>query len=337
MLRCYAAENHYLIPVEDLGEPQDTAMAAAEQAREIIWYDLLEPTEEELDQVEQALSLSIPTKEKMKEIEASSRLYQVEGATFMTITLLSSIERDDPIKSQLTFVLKGPVLVMIRYADPTALKAFRLRSQRPTVSRLVSGEDVMLGIIEGLIDSTADQLEAVGDEIESASRDVFKRKRDKNASKNANYLQSLIERIGGKANILSTIRESLVSISRLVSYQQTNAPGSAHTSKEARQRLKLIQRDTASLSEHANFQAGKITFLLDATMGLINLEQNQITKIFSVASLIFLPPTLIGSIYGMNFKDMPELNWHGGYYFALLAMVIMAVLPLWFFKKRGWL
>lgn len=301
----------------------------------VVWYDLWSPDADEVRTVEKALNTTIPTKDKMKEIEASSRLYQADGVTYMTITLLSN-DGDELVKSQMTFILKGEVLVTVRYANPLSINAFTARAQRANRVSFSTGEHVMLGIIESVIDSTADTLENLSDEIDTANREVFGKK-SSNATKNASFLQSLIERIGAKAADLSAIRESLVTISRLVTYQTANLPSSAFVHKEAKQRLKVIQRDAISLSEHASFQSGKITFLLDSTLGQINLEQNQIIKIFSVAAVVFLPPTLVASVYGMNFDDMPELHWHFGYPYALGLMVLLAVLPLYFFKKRGWL
>jgi len=194
----------------------------------------------------------------------------------------------------------------------------------------------MLGLIEAIIDRTADALERVGDEVDVISREVFRNKA-KSVSKKTRDLQSLIEQIGTKGDFLTKLRESLVSITRLIAYHSAVDRRTHRTSKEVRQRVKLIQRDAAALGEHAIFLSGKINFLLDATLGLINLEQNQIIKIFSVAAVVFLPPTLVASIYGMNYDFMPELHWSFGYPFALGMMLVSAILPYFYFKRRGWL
>ena len=194
----------------------------------------------------------------------------------------------------------------------------------------------MTGLIEALIDRMADALERLGNEIDVISREVFRSKVDK-ATKKTRNLQSFIEQIGRKGDFLTMVRESLVSISRLVAYHVAVESGDRKLTKETRQRIKLIQRDAASLGEHASFMANKINFLLDATLGLINLEQNQIIKIFSVAAVVFLPPTLVASIYGMNFDFMPELQLTLGYPLAIVLMVLSAILPFVYFKRRGWL
>ena len=201
----------------------------------------------------------------------------------------------------------------------------------------------MLGLVEAIIDRAADALERIGDEVDAISREVFRNK-SPSVSKKTHNLQSLIEQIGRKGDLLTKIRESLVSIARLVAYHSAiESSGRVldatrrKSPKEIRQRIKLIQRDATSLGDHAIFLSGKINFLLDATLGLINLEQNQIIKIFSVAAVVFLPPTLVASIYGMNFDFMPELHWLPGYPLALALMVLSAVVPYLYFKQRGWL
>jgi len=209
--------------------------------------------------------------------------------------------------------------------------------QRPNGVSCESGELAMLGLLEAMIDRTADALERIGNEVDGISREVF-RKNNSSVTKKTRDLQSLIEQIGQKGDFLSVIRESLVSVGRLVAYHTAlDGIGTRKAIKESRQRVKLIQRDATSLGDHALFLSNKINFLLDATLGLINLEQNQIIKIFSVAAVVFLPPTLVASIYGMNFDVMPELKFHFGYPVALLMMVLSAYLPFLYFKRRGWL
>lgn len=301
MLRCYIHEKNKL----KLAHPTGEAIKNA------IWFDLLDATESEDRLIEEILQAEVPTQEDMKEIELSSRLYQEDGATYMIITILSAAEMDEPVKSQVTFILKENQLVTVRHTDPSPFKAFRIRSQKSNGIGYETGEHVMLGILEAVIDRTADIIEGLSDGVEAASRDVF-RKKSSNATKNAGFLQSVIENIGRKADILSMVLESLISISRLTTYHSANPAFSGPAHKEVKQLLKAIQRDALALSEHAGFISGKISFLLDSTLGLINLEQNQIIKIFSIASVIFLPPTMIASIYGMNFDIMPELKWSFG-------------------------
>ncbi|MEO9337262.1 magnesium transporter CorA family protein [Mesorhizobium sp. SB112] len=326
MLLTYSREANHLTP----------AQTGAADPLAIVWYDLINPSREEETLVEQALGIGIPTRAEMDEIELSARLYQEDGAEFMTATVLMGLETGDPVRKPVTFILKGKTLVTVRHADSRPFSAFAARCQKPNGTICSDGEAVMVGVMESIIDRMADVLERAGNEIDTISREVFRRKVS-NATKKTRDLQSLIEQIGQKGDFLTAIRESLVSITRLVAYHAALDSPQRKSTKEVKQRIKLVQRDARSLGEHANFLSSKINFLLDATLGLINLEQNQIIKIFSVAAVVFLPPTLVASIYGMNFEIMPELHWDFGYPMAIGMMITSAIVPYLFFKRRGWL
>ncbi|MDI6835166.1 MAG: magnesium transporter CorA family protein [Rhizobiaceae bacterium] len=341
MLRIYFREAERLV-LRDKSEEtvtENTATevtAAAEAVAPVLWYDLVSPTPAESRHVEQALGLEIPTRDEMEEIELSARLYQEDGAEFMTLTALTNLDGDTPAKTPVTFILKGETLVTVRYADPKPFLAFVHRALRVNAQAYGCGEEVMLGIVESIVDRMADVLERIGNDIDGISREVFRGKATPSTKKTKD-LQSLIEQLGQKGDFLGGVRESLVSISRLVAYHAALESPQRRPSKEVRQRVKMLQRDAVSLGDHATFLSGKVNFLLDATLGLINLEQNQIIKIFTVASVVFLPPTLVASVYGMNFAAMPELQWHLGYPWAILLMLLSAALPFLYFKRRGWL
>ncbi|MDW9638807.1 magnesium transporter CorA family protein [Sinorhizobium meliloti] len=329
MLRIYKSQNSRLVLVDLLD-----GLACQEP---VIWFDLFNPSSEETLLVEERLGIAIPTRDEMQEIELSDRLYQEDGAEFMTMTATAKLDSDYPAKVPVTFILKGATLVTVRHAEPKPFQVYANRIMKPNGAACETGELVMLGLLEAMIDRTADALERAGNDVDQISREVF-RKSNASATKKTRDLQSLIEQIGQKGDLLTVIRESLVSIGRLVAYHvaiEGSTPRKA--AKESRQRIKLVQRDAASLGDHALFLSNKINFLLDATLGLINLEQNQIIKIFSVAAVVFLPPTLVASIYGMNFEVMPELTWRFGYPYALILMVASALLPYVYFKRRGWL
>jgi len=301
-----------------------------------IWYDLVNPTREEEHLVEQSLGILVPTRDEMKDIEPSARLYNEDNAEFMTVTVLSNLHAHDPIKTPITFVLRDKALVTIRYAEPQPFLTFETGATKPGGRSLATGELVMVGLLEAFIDRLAQVLETIGDELDAISREVF-RSKVKGATRKARNLEALIEKIGNKGDMLTLVRESLVSILRLTTFHQTRGPANSKALREVRQEFKILQRDSSSLGDHAGFLSNKVNFLLDATLGLINLEQNQIIKIFSVAAVVFLPPTLVASIYGMNFEFMPELAWQVGYPWALGLMVASAILPYLFFKRRGWL
>lgn len=331
MLRCFARDQTRQCLVS-----AEVPLASATPAdADIVWYDLRDPTAEERGVVEAALGLSLPTREEMGEIEISSRLYQEDGGEFMTVTGLAGLDTDAPVKDPITFILKGEALVTIRHANPRPFDVFLARAQKPGGPPAGTGEQVMLGILEAMIDRLADALELAGDEVDALSREIFGK--DGDIRRETRNLEGLIGRIGRKGDLLTLARESLVSITRMSTYHAALDTEGRKPAKDVRGRVKLIQRDVASLSDHATFLSAKINFMLDATLGLINLEQAKTIKIFSVAAVIFLPPTLVASIYGMNFEHMPELQWRFGYLWALVLMVLAAVVPYLFFKKRGWL
>jgi len=298
-----------------------------------IWIDLVSPSAEEISQVQQHLSIEIPSRAEMQEIEATSRLYQENGAYFMTVTGITSPEHDSMESSAITFILSEAYLVTVRYLNPKPFDAFAARIQKPG-SNCSSSTDVMIGLLEMIIDRMADILEMHSAEVERISSMIFTQGVRKSRKKID--LHETITDIGLEGNHFSTLRESLVSVSRMALYLN-QAVAHHEQAGQLRETLKEISRDLASLADHASFMSNKITFLLEATLGMINIEQNQIIKLFSVAAVVFLPPTLIASIYGMNFKLIPELHWEFGYPMAVLLMVVSAILPFLYFKRKGWL
>ncbi|MFC6689731.1 magnesium/cobalt transporter CorA [Jhaorihella thermophila] len=299
----------------------------------IVWIDLLDPDRDEEARVEQQLGINVPTREDMEEIEISSRLFSEDGALFMTAILPSQADGDDPELLPVTFVLSKDTLVTIRYHRPRAFETFPARAAKVSMG-CDTGEGVLVALLEAIVDRLADILEHDGREIDGISRRIF-RKSEEKVMKGAD-LQDVIEAIGRKGDLTSNIRDSLVTLERVAGFlgQQTLQKKSP---RDLRERIKTLSRDIRSLADHASFLSQKITFLLDATLGLINIEQNAIIKIFSVAAVVFLPPTLIASIYGMNFEHMPELEWLLGYPFAIGLMIVSAILPFVYFKRRGWL
>ena len=339
MLRSYRRENSYLVLAQEGIQPEGSAPIDMP-----VWIDLYNPAPQDNRYVEQLLGISLPTREEMQEIEVSARLYQEDGAEFMTLTAASLLETDEPITSPITFVLKGNTLVTVRYAEPKAFANFVVRAQRSNAVPVFNGEQIMMGLIEALLDRMADALERVGNGIDQVSRQVFrkgkkeKRKgRAEKVSPSGEDLQAVIERIGQDGDLLTKVRESLVSINRVLTYHTSVEQQDKKVTKDVKARTKILYRDVVALTDQATFLSSKVNFLLDATLGLINLQQNQIIKIFSVAAVVFLPPTLVASIYGMNFSDIPELKWMFGYPWALGLMVVSAILPYLYFKRRRWL
>lgn len=323
MIQAYRKENGRLIPVE----------SGAAMTEDIIWIDVVSPSPEEERQLEAQLGTPIPTREDMEEIEISSRLYKENEAIYMTAILPALVDADDPHLEPVSFVLSGQRLITIRYHEPRAFRTFPQRAARVSMG-CDSGETALIALLEVVVDRLADILENAGKDIDRISRKIF-RKSETEPGKNKDF-QSVLEAVGRKGDLTSSIRDSLVTLERLVVFlgQETIQHKTAKTSRE---RIRILGHDIRSINDYAGFLAAKITFLLDATLGMISIEQNAIIKIFSVAAVIFLPPTLIASIYGMNFEVMPELGLPFGYPMALGMMVVSAILPYVYFKRRGWL
>ena len=298
-----------------------------------IWIDLVNPTTEEDRAVERLAGIAVPTREDMQEIEISSRLYIENGARYMTATLMCQSDTDMPRTTAVTFILAGHRLVTVRYEAP---KPFALVEHKLARSCLpgISGEMVLMELLDAVIDRCADILERAGAEVDQVSHDIFEPESERHGQAKR-YSQILIA-IGRKGVLVSKVRESLVSIGRVVTFLSAVVEGSKW-SKDMREQLKTMQRDVVSLTDHASYLSNKITFTLDAMLGVVNLEQNNIIKLFSVVAVVFMPPTLIASIYGMNFKIMPELQWEYGYYLAIVFMVLAAIGPLAYFKWKKWL
>nr|MBA3520581.1 magnesium transporter CorA family protein [Hyphomicrobiales bacterium] len=297
---------------------------------DIAWIDLVHPTDEEEDHVERLLGIEIPTREEMAEIEISSRLYRESDALYMTASILLGADTPTPQNHPVTFILTHGRLVTVRYSEPSAFRNF-VRQAGKADTDLKSADGIFVALMEAVIDRTADILEKVGAEMDAVSRGVFQAEENGKVSKD---FKAVLKRIGQSGDLNSKVRESLVSIGRLVNFLGAEC-GDRHPG--LRDYTETMAADIRSLTDHSSYVAGTTVFLLDATLGLINIEQNAIIKIVSVVSVLIMPPTLIASIYGMNFEFMPELDWRIGYPLALLAMVVAAVIPFWYFKRRGWL
>jgi magnesium transporter len=325
MLSVYVPQGACLerIAVEHGGSVPDNA----------IWFDLVTPTLAEDKLLERHLGIAVPTREEMQEIEVTSRLYVENGARYMTATLMCQSDTDTPKTTPVTFILSGHRLVTVRYDDPRPFAMVGNRLGRACPAE-INGESVLMELLDAVIDRAADILERIGVDVDHVSHDIFEPEAAQTSS--ARNYRGILKSIGRKGDLTSKVRESLVSINRVLLYL-ANEADSMKWAKEARAQLRGMQRDVQSLSDHAAYLSNKITFLLDAMLGVVNLEQNNIIKLFSVVAVIFMPATLIASIYGMNFKSMPELEWTYGYYLALLAMLLAAVLPLIYFKWKKWL
>ncbi|MFL6733653.1 MAG: magnesium transporter CorA family protein [Sphingomicrobium sp.] len=299
------------------------------------WIDLEEPTREEEKLVERCIGLNIPTEEELEEIEPSSRLYERNGALYMTLSAVRGIEEDAPTTTPIGFVLSGNRLVTVRYASPKPVLAFVGHLQRePELAR--DGPTVLVRLLDAIVDRIADELETLGEDVEKISAHIFQKNVDERRIPAAR-LTALLTRIGRAQSLLAKIRYTAVSTGRLLSFLKGSGRMNEQGLQDSRRHVESLSTDAASLIEHSSFLADNLTFLLDASLGLISIEQNAAMKLFSWAAVVFLPPTLIAGIYGMNFRHLPELGWYFGYPMALLLMLASAVLPYFYFKRRGWI
>jgi magnesium transporter len=296
----------------------------------VLWIDMEHPSREEELSLEALVELDIPTRQEMDEIEVSSRLYSRSNARYLTVSIVVQDPQQEYVTHSLTFILKDTLLITLRYFEIPSFNKFIARQKRGQFNSLKSGVDVFSGLIESMIDNMSDYLEMVGHELDTISKTVFKPK-ELNTPSN---LQTLLTNIGHYGDLTGKMRESLLSLTRALNFLILS---STDHKKQHIEAIETCAKDLISLTEHEGYLTSRINLLLNATMGMINIEQNAIIKIFSVAAVVFMPPTLIASIYGMNFHRMPELSWSYGYPFAVVLMIISAILPYYFFKRKHWL
>lgn len=329
MIRGFRMDEGRLRPVDEpLAHPDDVA-----------WFDLFAPADDEEKALEAILGVDVPTRDEMVEIEDSSRLYVDQGAIYMTATLPTKADSGFPVPAPATFILTGGRLVTVRYDEARAFRTFPDRAERLDLG-CTDGTSIFLALLDAIVERLADLLEEAARSVEALSREIFRRGAERD-DREQDY-RGVLQGVGRQGDMISQVLASLVTLERLVAFATATMTDAGkdvgkEAGKDRRTRLKSLARDTRFLAEHAGFLAQKVTFLLDATLGMISIQQNAIIKIFSVAAVIFLPPTLVASIYGMNFRVMPELDWAFGYPAAIFLMVLSAVASYSVFKLRGWL
>jgi len=302
----------------------------------IFWLDLLTPVAAELRFAEALCAIELPTKDEMREIESTSRLYCEDGARFMTTTVLSRVETDEPVIAEVTFILKNNILITIRHTDSYSFRTFShqlLRMQKN------NRDLVFLGLLETVVDRQADVLERFGADLDALSKKVFggqSASKRRKADPDTEDLRGAIEELGRVGDLIARQRDSLVNMLRLITFAGNEvACLDAHDTLYVP--LRPVARDVHSISEYASFLSNKINFMLDAVLGLINIEQNEIIKIFTIMSLVFLPPTLIASFFGMNFAYIPFLHESWGVWISLGLMLISASIPIIIFRLKRYI
>ncbi|AMP03302.1 magnesium transporter [Collimonas sp. PA-H2] len=292
-----------------------------------VWVDLTEPNDQERAWVKSIYGVTLPGEDEVKDIEASARYYEAENGDLHLRTDFLFEEDDGPSSTvTVAFILARNILFSVHGEDLPVFRLVRMRA-RSRPGSIGDYKDVLLDLYQTDAEYSADALEGVYKKLDEVSQRVLQKKLTDQAAAEALSAMAHEEDLNGR------IRRNMMDTRRAVSFLMRGRLLNVDQFEDARQ----ILRDIESLDGHTAFLFDKINFLMDATVGFININQNKIIKIFSVASVAFLPPTLIASIYGMNFRFMPEFEWHLGYPLALVLMVCSAITPFWYFRRRGWL
>lgn len=300
--------------------PNEEALFPPEDA---IWVDLVKPAAEVRAEVEQRYDVRLPDADDIAEIEATARFFKDEDGLHIHSLFLHDME-DPPVNVTVAFILKDERLFTLHDQELSTFRLFRLQARRqPGMIR--SAMSILLALFTTKVDRLADILESVYTGLEAASRAVL--------GQAESEMEALLESIAKYEDITGKARLSLMDTQRALSFILRNAK----LTPEQIERIQDVLRDIDSLLPHTAFLFDKVNFLMDAVQGFINIEQSQIIKTFSIAAVVFLPPTLIASIYGMNFHYMPELDWTFGYPLAIVLMIMSGFAPYWYFKRRGWL
>lgn len=305
----------------------------------VAWIDLVSPNPDEVAFVERTTGLDVPNIEGLSEIESSSRLSHRNGAIYLSAPLVYRADSDQPSTTPVGFVLTRERLITVRFEELHSFNTFANRGLADESPPLTSAA-AFAGLMDAITDRIADILENIAAELDTLSHRLFHSPATVPAARRPPAretadLRIILRRVGHSGDLSSKIRDSLHGIARIVSYvSNLAADWLPHGSKL---RLDTVRQDVMSLSDYEAHIANKIQLLLDATLGLINVEQNNIIKVLTIVSVVGIPPTLIASMYGMNFKGMPEYDWSWGYPHGLALIALSAILPLVWFKLRGWI
>ncbi len=307
--------------------------------KDIAWIDIVDGTAEEIEFIERSTGHHIPSIDELKEIENSSRVRSDRGVFYLSTPLVSRASTDMPQTAYVGFILSKELLITVRFHPLVAFVSFADHFAKDQVD-YVGGIGVFVGLIDAIIDRAADVLEEVGADLDLISQNIFSSEETNMVSKlpparETKNLRLLLRKVGRNGDLSSKIRDSLLGIGRIVSY--VLGRGSEFCPADLRTHLDAQRQDITSLADYDAHLTNKVQLLLDATMGLINIEQNNIIKVLTIVSVVGVPPTLVASMYGMNFHNMPELSWAWGYPYGLALIAFSAILPIIWFKIRGWL
>lgn len=299
-----------------------------------VWLDLVNPTDQERAAAERAAGFSLPTRENISEIENSSRVSTDEGVLYLNSPIAYRDADGHSAVAPVGFALSEHKLVTIRFAHIPAFETF---AERFAHSKDPCSADAFTGIIEVLIDRIADVLEHAGADLDTLSKQTFcggDPERRKNAHRTTADLRRILANVGRVGDTISNLRDTLLGLVRIVAYAQQTA--AAWLPAEIKERLSRVRLDIASLNDYDQQLSAKISFLLDAVLGFINIDQNDTFRVLTVVSVVGIPPTFVVGLYGMNFKSMPEYDWAWGYAWGWAMIAVSVLIPLIWFRVKGW-
>jgi magnesium transporter len=316
-----------------------TDLSASTLPANVVWIDLFNGDAAEVDFVERATGLHVPTLTELSEIESSSRLRVEKDALYLSTPIVFRTESGEPVTTSVGFVLRHDLLITVRFTDLKVFRSFAESCAKPGAVH-PSSAGAFIGLLEAIVDRIADVLEGIGADLDAVSKRIFRADsaktlaRRRPAREDAD-LREILRRIGRAGDLTSKIRNSLLGLGRMVPY--VASLGANWLAVEVKPHLETLRQDIVSLNDYDAHLSNNVQLLLDATLGLINIEQNNIIKVLTIVSVVGVPPTLVASMYGMNFRHMPELDWAWGYQYGLALIAASAILPLLWFKLRGWL
>jgi magnesium transporter len=299
------------------------------------WIDLVSATQAEIDRVERATSLHVPTEAEVSEIETSSRLATRNGVLYLSMALVS-IQSDGPRGVSAGFVLSPQRLITVRFAPNRIFDTYAEHMPRGEI-RHETGAHILVGLLEAIVDRQADTLEEVRADLERISHAIFAMGIQQRAGPKHEdaLLRRTLGQLGHIGDLISHVRDTQLGAARIVPYVEAMA--AEWLPKDLAPRLATLRQDIASVSDFDTHLNDKLQFLLDATLGFINIAQNNVMKVMAIASVVGIPPVLIAGVYGMNFKNIPEYDWAWGYAWGWGLIVITTLIPLAVFRWRKWI
>ncbi len=313
--------------------PSGSLTKSAANGATLAWIDILNPSPEQRDEIEEAMQITLPQRSELLQIEFSNRFYIEDGCIFMSVNLITQV-LPIPESHMVTLIVTPKAIITLRYSNPNPIQSLidEIDQKRFEINNYLF---VIIMLLETFVGTVADVFELVDERSDQIVSLLVKSINNKITKNHSEVLNKILREINSLEILLSKGYQSLSSINLLVGFYEQN--DDEHQENYVIKNIDIVKKDVHSLLKHGEYLSQKLEFHLQSTLGLINIEQTQIVKMFTVLAMIFLPPTLIASIYGMNFKFMPELNSVYGYPLALALMVASTFIPYRYFKKKGWI